>query len=79
MEGRFMFQWGGRFVFQIGVGASFLNGGWHPMGGIAFGGGGFRKKLEGGSPPSPPPPTMGNPEMVVMTSLDANYGFEDFF
>ena len=61
MEGRFMFQCGGRFVFQIGVGASFLNGGWHPMGGIAFGGGGFRKKLGGGSPPSPPPSHYGKP------------------
>ena len=65
----------GGFVFQIGVGASFLNGE-HLMGGIAFGGGGFRKKSEDGG--VTPPPFIGKPEMVFVTSLDANCEFGDF-
>ena len=63
MERCFMFQWGrGGVVFQIGVGASFLNGE-HLMGGIAFGEGGFRKNWKmAGLPPLPPPlPYYGKP------------------
>ena len=80
MEGRFMFQWGGGEVCFSDRGGGFIfKWGVAPHGGHRFWWRRFSKKIGRWVTPLPPPPTMGNPEMVVMTSLDANYGFEDFF